>query len=204
MGIKRKDRDLEWLSAYRDMENPGRIKAKKSSNMVFIGGVSVIGIVAIIYVQLMNQNLNLTRQIEEHEAYMSDERNKDLFEWHNLLQERCSSLINYREGAEKFLEQLKNADRVSEEVYRYYEDLLKESTSPEAYITGFSAEFNTIHIRGIVPENDMPRMFAERLTNEKDEEGNPRFLSVEYTGFNRSGNGNYQFSINIILWKKPK
>lgn len=203
-GIKKRDRDLDWILAYRDLENPGRIKAKQSSNMVFIGAVSVIGIAAIFYVQLMNENLKLTRQIKEHQAYMSDERNIDLKEWHELLKVRSASLINYRDGAEKFLDQLKNTGRVSEEEFRFYETALKESTASESIITGYSTDYNMVTIKGIVSQQDMPRMYAEYLANLTDEEGNPRFASVEYSGFSKNKDSTYEFTIKVIWWKKLK
>lgn len=202
--IKKKDLDLQWLSAYRDLENPGRIKARRSSNMVFIGTVSVIGIAAIIYAQLMTQNMGLERQIKVHQAYIEDERNIDLYDWHVLLQERSASLQNYRDGAEKYLEQLKTTSRISEERYRFFEEQLKVSTSQDAYITGFSSEFNSIQIKGIVPEENMPRMYAEHLTNLTDEEGKPQFLSVEYTGFARTGEAGYEFTVIVTLWQQPQ
>lgn len=204
-GIKKRDRDLEWFSAYRDLENPGRIKAKRSSNMVFIGSISAIGIAAIVYVQLMNQNLNLTRQIAGHQAYISDERNKDVYDWHGTLKSRSASLINYRSGAEKFLDQMKTMNRISEETFRFYESALKESTSSEAYITGFNAEFNTITIKGIVPEEDLPRTYAKHLSGLSDEEGNSRFAVVEYSGFSQNKRtSEYEFTIKVVLWEKLK
>lgn len=202
--IKRRDRDLEWFSAYRDLENPGRIKAQQSSNMVFIGAVSVIGIAAIFYVQLMNENMGLERQIKVHQDYVNNEHNKDIYEWHTLLQERSRSLINYRDGAEKYLEQLKMANRISEEQYRFFEEALKSSTSQTAYITGFVSEFNSIQIKGIVPEENMPRIYAEYLTTQTDDEGNPQFTSVEYNGFSRNNQSGYEFTVTVVLWQQPK
>lgn len=201
--INRRDKDLGWFSSHTDMENPGRLKAKQSSNMVFIGSALLIGFIAIMYVQLMNHNMDLGRQIREHEDYISNEHNKQVYEWRMLLQQRSQQLINYRDGAEKFLEQLKNADRVSEAGFRYYEAALKESTSQQASITNFSMSGNIVTINGNVPEEDMPRIFAEYLTNEKDEEGDPRFASVQYTGFSQ-GSGGYNFQVTITLWNEIK
>lgn len=202
--IKKRDRDLDWISAYRDLENPRRIKEQKSSNMVFIGTVSVVGIALIIYVQLMNQNLQLTKQIRECEDYISSEINKDLYEWNNLLKTRSASLINYRDGAEKFLDQLKNTKRISEDDYRYYEQALKDSTSTQSYITGFNADYNMVKIQGVVPEESMPRLFAEYLANQTDETGERKFADVQYTGFSRNNNMNYEFSVTVTLWEQVK
>ena len=200
-GIKKRDRNLEWLSAYRDLENPGRLKAKQSSNRVFLGSAVVIGGAAIAYTLLFNQNAVLEREIDEHLAYIEDPRNIDIQNWHILLQSRSVSLINYRDGAEKFLEQLKNAERVSEEGFRYYETALKEVTSEDAYITQFTWEHDSIQMAGVVANQDMPRIFAEYLTNLEDEEGNLKFYAVDYTGFAEIADG-YEFTLKITLQEK--
>ena len=204
-GIKKRDRDLEWLSAYRDLENPGRQKAKQSSNLVFIVGVSAIGIAAIFYVQFMNQNAKLVREIREHEEYMTNPVNADKKEWNLTLQQRSDSLVNYREGAEKYLDQLKYAYRISREDFAYYETALLESTGSDSFITSFTTDYNSVAIRGIVKGEDMPRQFAEFLTNEKDENNNAKFSSVKYTGFSRAaaaGDDFYEFTIDVTLWDK--
>ena len=204
-GIKKRDRNLEWITAYRDLENPGRMKAKQSSNMVFIGGALVIGTTAIVYVMLMNRNTMLLNEIEEHKEYITDQRNIDKKEWNLLLQERSESLVNYREGAEQYLEQLANTNRISEETYRYYEEALVESAGPDAYIASFVTTHNTVEIIGVVANEEMPRTYAEYLANLTDDEGNPKFASVNYNGFSRvSATGRYEFTINVVLWHKLK
>ena len=202
-GIKKRDQNLEWMVAYRDLENPGRLKAKQSSNMVFIGSAIVIGAAAIFYSILMNQNLSLEREIRDHEAYISDQRNIDTRDWHITLQNRSDSLINYRDGADKFLGQLETTNRVSAEMYYFYETALKESTSQESFITKFSTEYNAVSLSGTTPEQDMPRLFAEYLAGLTDEEGNRRFAAVEYSGFSESKTG-YDFSVKVTLWNKLK
>ena len=202
-GIKKRDQNLEWMVAYRDLENPGRLKAKQSSNMVFIGSAMVIGASAIFYAILMNQNLSLEREIKIHEAYINDQRNKDTLAWHNTLLNRSVSLTNYRDGADKFLGQLETANRVSADMYYFYETALKESTSQQSFVTNFSTEYNAVLLSGTTPEQEMPRMFAEYLAGLTDEEGNSRFASVEYSGFSESETG-YDFSVKVTLWNKLK
>ena len=200
MSIRSKDKNIDFYVGLYEWENPGKIRAKRSSNSVFLGCALVFSVFLIVYAMRLSDNMTLEQEIADNIAYTTDEANIEKELEQIKLMEQIEEIEDYNWASETFLGQLQNSERFSTHLMNFFDTEMVNAIGNSGSILTFTYTANKITLDCIATSQDLPRTFARHLTNLEDEEGNPRFADIYYPGFKEEEDG-YEFSIVVTLWE---
>jgi len=200
MKIKNRDKNVDFSLSLYEWENPGKLRAQRSSNTLFLGCAIVFGTFLTVYAMRMSVNMDLEQQIETETAYTTNPSNIEQEEAQIELLHKIAEINTYNETSEIFLEQLQNSDRFSRRWMEFFDTELVNAIGNNGSIQSFSYSENKMNLRCIATSSELPRQYARHLTNLLDEEGKPRFTNVHYTGFSETA-GEFSFDLQITLWE---
>ncbi|MEF9946284.1 MAG: hypothetical protein RR869_08870 [Lachnospiraceae bacterium] len=199
MNIGQRDRDVDFFSCYTELDNPNALRAKKSSNMMFLGCAAIIAVMLLLVVLLRNQNAQYKEEIETNRAYIENVTNKEAYDKKMALQERNGKIKNYNTASETFLTQLQKSDRFSSEWVTFYDNAMQTAIGAGNKITTYNYNDGMLLLDCTATNADRPKLFAQYLTELKNDQGQKKFENVTYTGFAGEGN-EYNFTLEITLW----
>jgi hypothetical protein len=200
MKIKSRDKNVDFSLSLYEWENPGKLRAQRSSNTLFLGCAIVFGAFLTVYAMRMSVNMDLEQQIETETAYTTNPSNIEQEEAQIELLDKITEINIYNETSEMFLEQLQNSDRFSRRWMEFFDTELVNAIGNNGSIQNFSYRENKMDLSCVATSSELPRQYARHLTNLLDEEGNPRFTDVHYTGFSESAD-EFSFNLQITLWE---
>lgn len=205
MRINRRDRDINFYISLHESDNPGKLKARRSSNAVFLVCALMLGSVMIIYAMAWNQNLQVERQIASTRAYIQDENNLKLYNEKLEIKAKAKKIEDYNNASAKFLKQLENSARFSNKWVDFFTTEMAKTIGSESKIMNYRYSGNILSLNCRTDDEKNPKLFAQHLSEMKKKDGTPMFSDVEYTGFNyQKGNDGdmiYNFALKITLWQ---
>jgi len=198
-----KDKNIDFYVSLYEWENPGKIRAKRSSNSVFLGCAMVFSVFLIVYAMRMNVNMALEQEIADNIAYRTNESNLEQEQVQLKLMDDIQEIEDYNSASVTFLGQLQNSERFSTHIMDSLDAEMVNAIGNSGSILKFTYSANQITLDCVATDQDLPRTFARHLTNLEDEEGNPRFANIYYPGF-KEGDSGYEFTIDVTLWESAE
>ena len=202
MRISKNDKNVDFYTSLYERENPGKLRAKRSSNVVFLVCAFIFGGFLIVYALRLTTNMTLEQQIAENVDYSTNPANIEKYEAQLELQNKIDRIKEYYDASETYLQQLSQSERFSREWVQFFDNELEQAVGSGNRINTFDYSENEVVLSCISNSPDKPKLFAEHLAGLKDEEGNPKFADIKYIGFSGSGN-EYNFQITVVFWKVP-
>lgn len=204
MRISKGDRDINFYISLSENENPGKLKARRSSNAVFLLCAMILGSVLIIYVFAWNENAAVEREIKDNTAYIEDENNVKKYNDKLAIKQKSKKIEDYNQASAQYLKQLKESARFSQHWIDYFTGEMEKAIGEGSEITNYSYFGNVLELTCETDDEKKPKLFAQHLTELKDKDGSPLFANVVYTGFAKQGGtgdtGLYGYSLTITLW----
>lgn len=203
MKINQSNKNVDFYMSLYERENPGKLRAKRSSNVLLIICMLVFGGFMIVYALRMTANMTLEQSIQENIDYSTNQANIEKYKAQQALQAKIVEIREYYAASETYLQQLSQSERFSREWIDFFDNEMQAAVGSDGEITSYSYSENQVKLSCSVSGPDQPKLYAEHLTKLTDETGIPRFSNVQYTGFSESG-GNYEFDLTIVLWTVPE
>ncbi|MDU7029892.1 hypothetical protein [Robinsoniella peoriensis] len=205
MRINRRDRDINFCISLHESENPDKLKARRSSNAVFLVCALMLGSVMIIYAMAWNQNLQVERQIASTRAYIQDENNLKQYNEKLAIKAKAKKIEDYNNASARYLKQLENSARFSNKWVDFFTTEMAKTIGSESEIINYGYTGNILSLKCRTYDEKNPKLFAQHLSEMKKKDGKIMFSDVEYTGFDYQkgsfGEMTYNFDLKITLWK---
>lgn len=200
MNIRRRDRNADFYSSLAERDNPERLKAKRSSNNLFLVCALCVGLLLVWYILRMNENTAIVAETKEHVEYATNSTNIKTYEEKQIIVEKIKKINDYELASKEYLGQLGRSERFSKQWVEFFEGAMTNAIGVGNKITKYEYSENKVKLTCIATSPDKPKLYAQYLTELKNGEGKEKFPEIGYTGFRENGNG-FEFELTVVLWK---
>ncbi len=202
MKITKRDHIVDFYSRYLELEDPNAVSAKKSSNVIYLSCMLLILLVVYYWYSLFSETVRIDDYIAEQQAYMSSPEAIEQYT-HNLeYQEKITALNDYNTASVTYLEQLAASRRFNSNWVTEYDGYMQAAVGSAGEILYFSYDNGALLLECETATVEQPKIFAEYLSGLTNEDGTPKFIDVNYTGFTEQDSGRSLFTIEVILWER--
>ena len=197
-------RDINFASVLAERENPGQMKARRSSNTVLLLCMVVVGAVLILLVMARNENERIVTQIDKRQEYLEDPVNVEMYDYKLQIQQRIARIKEYDEASNLFIKQLSESMRFESSWIDFYQNEMDTAVNDGSKIVGMTYSGRKLVLSCEGRSEESPKVFAKYMSERKKEDGTLMFGEVLYTGFSMSAEGIYTYTLELTLWQEEK
>ena len=201
MSLSKNNKNVNLYFSYYEIENQGALRQKKASNVVFLTCALILLIVLVFHSRTMSELDAVLEQIQVHEAFMANPANVEIYNKQLEIKGHIKIITDYSTASDRFMSELQNSERVSRFWVEELQDEMLEAiggVGNEITSFAFNGKSTTIICKTLSTES--PKIFAQYLTELKDENGELKYKDVRYTGFS-SADGFSQFTLTFDRWR---
>jgi len=181
--------DINLFEALTRRERSVQTERDSSRMWLLTAAALVVALVGFKTVTMSRQLDQLQGDISSLQSFTQNQQYVQAYQQAMLYQSSTASLRTFNDASKRYLEALRQADRVTSSRFAQVSRELPSGVRAERW----SYEDGVISVSCWSTDKDAPAKFAENLTNTK------QFQDVGYYGFQSRDNG-YEFTVTCGLW----